>query len=45
MFKIHQTKRLIIGVFLLTLAIPNYASNDPDAKTIRPVRLNENIGM
>jgi len=34
MFKIHQTKRLIIGVFLLTLAIPNYASNDPDAKTI-----------
>jgi len=34
MFKIHQTKRLIIGVFLLTLAMPNYANNDPDAKTI-----------
>ena len=34
MFKIRQTKRLIIGVFLLTLAIPNYASNEPDSKTI-----------
>jgi iron complex outermembrane receptor protein len=38
MFKIHLSQSLILyccfGVFLISLAVPNYAANDPDSKTI-----------